>query len=337
MFRMSDISEAIAEEQDATTMGGYKKLGMEKVVATTRETLSTKELTLKSTGLLGIALLALTACGGDEDPAPESTEEQNDTSEDAGDGDDTGEDESTEETAADAPTIGELDEGIWDASLNQESVTISAEVPASSMGAASEDATSTEGESIQIVLSGNMDGDGYSYTINETLGDYLIFSDQAFQTVDSVIEEYAQAQVEDQGPSPEELRAEVETEGEWVDITSLAEQLETPSLFIENFRTSMLSSAGVEDLSEWDLEPELDTRDGEDVWVYSEETAESTIQFVVKADEAEPLLMEVHSEAEGQETLVTFSDWNEVEEPERPAEDVVITEEDFMSIAQSLV
>lgn len=310
-------------------------------MGTTSEKLSAREVTLKTTGLLGVALLTLTACGGGgDDAATETTEaEQAAAEENESESGATQDEEAevAEEDIQDAPTIGEIDESIWESSLNQDSVTISAEVPASSLGAATEDATPTEGENIQIELSGNMDGDGYSYTINETLGDYLIFSDQAFQTVDSVIEEYAQAQVEDQGPSPEELRREVETEGEWVDITSLAAQLETPSLFIENFRTSMLSSAGIEDLSEWDLEPELDTRDGEDVWVYSEETADATIQFVVKADEAEPLLMEVHSETEGQETLVTFSDWNEVEEPERPEEDVVISEEDFMSIAESLV
>jgi len=314
---------------------------MEKVVGTTSGKLSAREVTLKTTGLLGVALLTLTACGGGgDDAATETTEaEQAAAEENESESGATQDEEAevAEEDIQNAPTIGEIDESIWESSLNQDSVTISAEVPASSLGAATEDATPTEGENIQIELSGNMDGDGYSYTINETLGDYLIFSDQAFQTVDSVIEEYAQAQVEDQGPSPEELRREVETEGEWVDITSLAAQLETPSLFIENFRTSMLSSAGIEDLSEWDLEPELDTRDGEDVWVYSEETADATIQFVVKADEAEPLLMEVHSETEGQETLVTFSDWNEVEEPERPEEDVVISEEDFMSIAESLV
>jgi len=310
-------------------------------VGTTSGKLSAREVTLKTTGLLGVALLTLTACGGGgDDAATETTEaEQAAAEENESESGATQDEEAevAEEDIQNAPTIGEIDESIWESSLNQDSVTISAEVPASSLGAATEDATPTEGENIQIELSGNMDGDGYSYTINETLGDYLIFSDQAFQTVDSVIEEYAQAQVEDQGPSPEELRREVETEGEWVDITSLAAQLETPSLFIENFRTSMLSSAGIEDLSEWDLEPELDTRDGEDVWVYSEETADATIQFVVKADEAEPLLMEVHSETEGQETLVTFSDWNEVEEPERPEEDVVISEEDFMSIAESLV
>jgi len=309
-------------------------------VGTTSEKLSAREVTLKTTGLLGVALLTLTACGGGDDAAAEAPEaEQAAAEENESESGATQDEEAevAEEDIQDAPTIGEIDESIWESSLNQDSVTISAEVPASSLGAATEDATPTEGENIQIELSGNMDGDGYSYTINETLGDYLIFSDQAFQTVDSVIEEYAQAQVEDQGPSPEELRREVETEGEWVDITSLAAQLETPSLFIENFRTSMLSSAGIEDLSEWDLEPELDTRDGEDVWVYSEETADATIQFVVKAHEAEPLLMEVHSETEGQETLVTFSDWNEVEEPERPEEDVVISEEDFMSIAESLV
>ena len=310
-------------------------------MGTTSGKLSAREVTLKTTGLLGVALLTLTACGGGgDDAATETTEaEQAAAEENESESGATQDEEAevAEEDIQNAPTIGEIDESIWESSLNQDSVTISAEVPASSLGAATEDATPTEGENIQIELSGNMDGDGYSYTINETLGDYLIFSDQAFQTVDSVIEEYAQAQVEDQGPSPEELRREVETEGEWVDITSLAAQLETPSLFIENFRTSMLSSAGIEDLSEWDLEPELDTRDGEDVWVYSEETADATIQFVVKADEAEPLLMEVHSETEGQETLVTFSDWNEVEEPERPEEDVVISEEDFMSIAESLV
>lgn len=331
---MEDISEVIAEEQTATTDGGNEDR-MEKVVATTPEKLSAKEMTFKTTGLLGIALLALTACGGDEEASEETPEaEQADT------GDDTGAateptDDPTEDETPDAPDIAEIEEAMWEASLGQETVTISAEVPTDSVGAASEDADAASG-TMQIGISGDMEGDGYTYTINETLGDYLVFIDQSFQSVNSVVEEYEEVQVEGQGPTPDELREELEPEGEWVDMTSLGVQLETPRQFIENFRSGLLSSAGLEDLSEWDADAETDTHEGEDVWVYSSENEGATVELLVLADEDEPLLMQVNSEAEGQATVVTFSDWNEVEDVERPEDDAVISEDDLLSLVEGM-
>lgn len=333
-----------------TTNGGIE-YRMEKVVATTPEKASVKEMTLKATGLFGITLLALTACGGDEDASADAEQadtEQPDTETESGDeieAADEATEEPTEEEGPDAPDIAEIEDAMWDSSLNQESVTISAEMPMDSVAAASEGTEGTEGSedseeaagTIQLGISGDMEGDGYAYTINESLGDFRVFLDQSLQSIDSVIEEYEEVQGEEQGPSPEELREQLEPEGEWVDITSLAPALETPREFIENFRSSMLSSAGVEDLSEWDAETETDTHEGQDVWVYSSENDGATVEFVVLADEDEPLLMQVNSEAEGQETVVTFSDWNEVDEVERPEGDVIISEEDFLVIAESIM
>ncbi|MBO0594986.1 hypothetical protein I2485_08235 [Nesterenkonia sp. E16_7] len=311
-------------------------------MATAPEKISLKESMFKTTGLLGAAMLALTACGGDEAAPAEAADADQveaDTDEEAGT-DTEPADEPTEEEVPDAPEIGEAEDAIWQSSLDQDSVTINAVIPINPLGDAAEhvdENINVETEIVRLVLSGDMAGDGYTYTLNETMGDYRIFSDQAVQSVDSVIEEYAANQVDIQGVTPEDFREALEPEGEWVDMTSLANQLETPALFIENLRSSILTSAGVEDLSAWEADAATDTHEGEDVWVYSSENDGATVEFIVLADEQEPLLMEIRSESAGEETVVTFSDWNEVAEPERPEDDVVIGEDEFQGIADSLV
>lgn len=309
-----------------------------------------KDMTLKTTGLLGITLLALTACGDDaatseSAPAAEQTDDAGDTQDDA-----TSEPAETEEGAAveeddapeEAPAIAEIHEDIWESSLNQDSVSVSADVLLSAIGEGAEtlgegaDGESGEDEVIQVELSGDMEGDGYTYTIADGLIDLLVFSDMALQSTDSVVAEYESLQEEGQGASPEELREAVEAEGDWVDITSLAPQFETPGEFIENLRAGMMASSDGEDLSDWDATGEADTRDGEDVWVYSDEGGEESLEIVVRADSEEPVLMEIRGDNAGQETSVTFTSWNEAAAPDRPADDTIIGEEEFQGITSSM-
>lgn len=318
-----------------------------------------KNLTLKTTGLLGITLLALTACDDDAtsasapeteqandeqaetEPADAESETQDETSGEPGETDEeasTGEDSDSRE----APGIEEIHEDIWDSSMNQDSVSISADVLLSAIGEGSEaleqeaDAETGEEEVVQVELSGAMDGDGYTYTIADGVIDLVVFSDVALQSADSVVAEYEGYQEEGQGASPEELREAVEAEGDWVDITSLASQFETPQEFIENFRAGMMASSDGEDLSDWDAQGEVDTHDGEEVWVYSEEGEEESLEIVVRADTDEPVLMEIRANNAGQETSITFTDWNEADSPDRPAEETIISEEEFQSISNSM-
>ncbi|KUG58655.1 hypothetical protein AVL63_00855 [Nesterenkonia jeotgali] len=307
-------------------------------------------MTLKTTGLLGLTLLALTACGDDEAtsesaPAAEQTDDAGETQDVA-----TSEPAETEEGAAvegddapeEAPAIAEINEDIWESSLNQDSVSVSADVLLSAIGEGAETlgegtyGESGEGEVIQVELSGDMEGDGYTYTIADGLIDLLVFSDMALQSTDSVVAEYESLQEEGQGASPEELREAVEAEGDWVDITSLAPQFETPREFIENLRAGMMASSDGEDLSDWDATGEADTRDGEDVWVYSDEGGEESLEIVVRADSEEPVLMEIRGDNAGQETSVTFTSWNEADAPDRPADDTIIGEEEFQGITSSM-
>ncbi|WP_157075400.1 hypothetical protein [Nesterenkonia jeotgali] len=309
-----------------------------------------KDMTLKTTGLLGLTLLALTACGDDEAtsesaPAAEQTDDAGETQDVA-----TSEPAETEEGAAvegddapeEAPAIAEINEDIWESSLNQDSVSVSADVLLSAIGEGAETlgegtyGESGEGEVIQVELSGDMEGDGYTYTIADGLIDLLVFSDMALQSTDSVVAEYESLQEEGQGASPEELREAVEAEGDWVDITSLAPQFETPREFIENLRAGMMASSDGEDLSDWDATGEADTRDGEDVWVYSDEGGEESLEIVVRADSEEPVLMEIRGDNAGQETSVTFTSWNEADAPDRPADDTIIGEEEFQGITSSM-
>lgn len=309
---------------------------------------SLKDATLKTTGLLGITLLALTACGEDEGSnmsAPDTEQAdgdaQDDTNTEPADPDEeaaSDEDDDPEE----APGIEEIHEDLWESSLNQDSVSISADVLLSAIGEGSEaleEGSDGEGddEVIQVEISGDMDGDGYTYTMADGVIDLLVFSDAALQSADSVVAEYEGYQDEGQGASPEELREAVEAEGDWVDITSLAAQFETPRGFIENFRASMMASSDGEDLSDWDAQGEVDTHDGEDVWVYSEEGNEESLEIMVRADSSEPVLMEIRANNAGQETSVTFTDWNESDAPDRPSDETIVSEEEFQGIANSML
>lgn len=308
-----------------------------------------KDMTLKTTGLFGTALLALTACGEDEgnndsspdiEQAEDGSEASDDTSNESAETDEETTDEDVD--SEEAPGIDEIHEDLWESSLDQDSVSISADVLLSAIGEGSEALEQGAGgegnddEVIQVELSGDMDGDGYTYTMADGVFDLLVFSDVALQSADSVVAEYEGYHDEGQSASPEELREAVEAEGEWVDITSLAAQFETPREFIENFRASMMASSDGDELSDWDAQGEVDTHEGEDVWVYSEEGDEESLKIVVRADSNEPALMEIRATNAGQETSITFTHWNEADSPDRPAEETIISEEEFQSISNSM-
>ncbi|TLP76910.1 hypothetical protein FEF27_06620 [Nesterenkonia sphaerica] len=335
----------------------------------------------RTTGLFGVAVLALTACGPEdegarddvaedsqEDADPDGAEEQGDTpgeiADEEGEEPDPDEDADTEAgEAGEAPDFADIEDSVWESSSSQESVTITSEIPGSMMGmedvthedeiddlaeedegAEAEDAeelTEPE-ETLQVVVAGEMTGDGSVWQM-EDLVDYLLYDggDTIYQTVESFIEEYREFQPEEgAGPDPEELRAELEAEGSWVDVTStLAGQIETPQEYVETFREEMLASAGMDSLAETGISGQAETRDGEDVWVYREDVDDEFVEFVIIADEEEPLLSEISMDSDGVEISISFTDWNESEDiaEDEPAEDDVIAEDELEAIAQNLM
>ncbi|NDK31091.1 hypothetical protein [Nesterenkonia haasae] len=337
-----------------------------------------KHALYKTTGIFGVAVLALTACGpedegaqedvdhgGQEDVDPDGAEDQGDTPGEIADedGDEPDPDEDEDAEAGDAPDLADIEDSVWEASSSQESVTITSEVPASMLGMdevthqdeiddlTEDDEEASEGEAeevaeeeetLQVVVAGDMTGDGSVWQL-EDLVDYLLYDggDSIYQTVDSFIEEYREFQPDEAaGPDPEDLREALEPEGSWVDVTTtLGGQIETPQQYVENFRTEMLASAGMDSLAESGITGETDTRDGEDVWVYREEMEDEFIEFVITADEDEPLLSEISMDSEGAEISISFTEWNESDDvaEDEPAEDEIITEDELESIAQGLM
>lgn len=323
----------------------------------------------RTTGVFGVALLALTACepAGDTTPEDDAQEDVDlDGAEDQGDrpgeiaGDDTEDEEAEEEgdeqpaeSTRDVPDIGEIEEDMWESSTSQQSVTISGELsaallewdaPESQVEADpddedpdEDDADADEEEMLEVTVAGDLEGEGSIYRIGDVL-DYVIFGDDVYQTVDSLVAEYEITQPEEaEVPEADEVREAFEEQGSWANWGQTGrEYVETPEEFIRNFQEGFLAESGMESLSEIELNGEVDTQDGENVWVYRTEQEEDFLELVVLAEESEPLLMGVNYEIEGDEVRFSFSEWNDAEEPEEPEDDETIDPEETEEILQSL-
>lgn len=326
----------------------------------------------RTTGLFGVALLALTACepAGDTAPDddaqeavdPDGAEDQgNQPGEIAGDEDEETEDSGDEQPAEDTrevPELADIEEDMWESSTSQASVSITGELSAALLGwdsmdaeaEAEQDGESEEGggeseggdsegeaEMLDITVAGDLQGGGSVYQIGDVF-DYVIFDDDVYQSVDSVVAEYEFTQPEDaETPESEEVRDAFETEGSWANWGEAGrDYVETPEEFIRNFEEGFLESSGMDSLSEAQLTGEVDTQDGENVWVYSHEEGEDFLEVVVLADENEPLLVGLNYDIEGNQVSIDFQDWNETDEPEEPEDEEVIEPEDAEEIVQSL-
>lgn len=318
----------------------------------------------RATGVFGVALLALTACGdsgegGDdypEDNAPEGVdpsgaEQQGNYSDEiAGEEGDNVASPVPDDETMDPPALNEIIDQIWETSAEQDSVTINVAVTAEALEQAQENLggtqeegdlphvedTEDEAEDVQLTIAGDLNGEGSTYT-QEGGGEYLVFDEgeQYLQTVDTFVSDY-QADAEAQGVTaeiaPEDLRDALSAEGDWIEVTPThAERVETPAQFLENFRNGYGFISGGSEIGDLSAEGEVETRDGENVWVY----AEGGYELVVLADESEPLLMAIAVEDGG--VQVDFSDWNETDAPERPEDDTIIFADELEAIIQPLV
>lgn len=288
---------------------------------------------VRTLGIAGIALLALTACGGgeaeedageqdgaQEDVDPDGAEDQGIEPEEIaedGAGDDS--DDEDEAEAGGAPAIEEIEADLWRAMEDAESVVLDAEVPAG----ADEVEAEIDGEGADTIVqhySGQMDGS--ALTLREEAGDasaeYITFEDGTYLRGEDEL-----AAVARQFPGEiDEDELAPEFEGKWVDYSEIFPDGFTVDEWLEDFRGSLEASGGF-----GELDAEADTRDGEDVWVYTDDRRE----IVVRAGD-DPVLLSVYADDDGDVFDVRFSQWDEAEEPERPAEEDILTIEDMEGI-----
>lgn len=274
---------------------------------------------LRGVGIFGVALLAVTACGdtdeGEEHPEDGAQEEMDpDGAEDQGDeSDEIAEDE---EEAGDPPQIEEIADDIWATMENAESVTLDATMPFDSEDF--EGMVDVEGaETIEQHYSGQIDGSALTFT-EEAAGsevEYITFDGETYlrgeHELEAFLEQYPGEFEED------ELREEFE--GKWVEYTEFFPEGVSVHDWFDDFRGGFEESGGF-----GELEGTAEERDGEEVWVYTDENRE----FVVRAGE-EPVLLSLYAENDDEVIEASFSDWDEAEEPEEPEEEDILTMEDL--------
>lgn len=307
--------------------------------ATTR---SPKALTrvLTTTAALSIATLALGGCGdGDEDPRVEEDPQENldpDGAESQGVAPDEIAENQDDQEAAD---LAEIEADVWESSLDQESVAITMtaglERGHELFGYAPE-SFEGEGEIFELSVTGELEGDAATELDYTSDFQVLTFGEDSFQSIEAFVFDY-QAQVPPE-VEPEvdaaELSAALSSEGEWVDVSEAEPAVpRTPEALLEMLRAEVTETLGVDSLAELELDSALDTWDGQNVWVYSNED----VELAVLADSGSPQLMGLTLPDEDEDLEVTITDWDEADTPEQPEEGTIIDDEQLQGILNDLV
>lgn len=323
----------------------------------------------KATGLTAAALLALTACqgvgdegpddGGQEGLDPDGAEDQGDRPDEIADDEDQEDMEDPEDE--DVPDLEDIEDTIWESLTAQESVHIRGEISAVLLGLEDppgsgldqeEDDENAEGngeeneedslaedlDTLPVTISGDVEGEQFRYTIGD-VWDFVVFEEDVYQSVESIVVEYELEQPPGaEVPEPEEVREAFEEEGSWANWGAEGRQfVQAPPEFLSTVNTSLLDAEDVSSWADAELEGHAETRGEEEVWRYSREDAEGHLELVVLADEDEPLLVELSYLSGDTEAELTFSDWNDVQTPERPDETEVIAPEDVQMLLQDLL
>lgn len=294
----------------------------------------------RTTAVLSIATLALASCGdGDEDPRvdenpqeeidPSGAEDQGVTSDEIAESED-------DQQAAD---LAEIEEDVWESSLDQESVNITMmaglERGQALFGYAPE-FFEGEGESFELSVTGELEGDAATELDYSPDFQVLTFGDDTYQSVEAFAFDY-QAQVPPEVEpevDAEELSAALSSEGEWVDVSDAEPSVpRTPAAVLEMLRAEVTETLDVDSLAELELDSALDTRDGQNVWVYSNQE----VELAVLADEGSPQLMGLRLPGEDADLEVTVSGWDEAETPEEPDDETIIEDEQLQGILNELV
>lgn len=266
----------------------------------------------KKIALLSVSaasVLALSACGGN------------------GNGGANG--EVSEEELEDVPALSEIEETMWDSMESSESVTIIA---------APEDLDADELEQMGLQFNnatfyGNLDGSASAFAFgeDEATDAVVVFGDEGYMSVDFMFSLFSGMMA---GQAPDEEQELIdgvasELEGYWIDQSEEYDPENDPfsvEAVLSEARDSWFDDTGEITSEAYGEEGELDERDGEPVWIYSDGDSE----LVVEANPDAPRILEA---TEGEDS-VTFSDWDSTEAPERPAGDEIIDEEDFDQLLQ---
>lgn len=290
------------------------------------------------TAVLSIAALALAGCG-EEDPREDENPQENLDAEGAEDqgvaSDEIAENQDDQEVA----DLAEIEDDIWESSMDQSSVSINMvaglERGHQLFGYAPE-FFEGEGESFVLSVTGELEGESSAVLDYAPDFEVLSFGDDAYQSVDAFVFDY-QAQVPPEVEpevDAEELRAALSAEGEWIDVSGAEPSVpRTPAAVLEMLRAEITETLEVDSLAELELETSLDTREGQNVWVYSNEE----VELAVLADQESPQLIGLVLPGEDADLEVTVTDWEEAGTPEQPEDDTVIQDEQLQQILNDLV
>lgn len=290
------------------------------------------------TAVLSIAALALAGCG-EEDPREDENPQENLDAEGAEDqgvaSDEIAENQDDQEVA----DLAEIEDDIWESSMDQSSVSINMvaglERGHQLFGYAPE-FFEGEGESFVLSVTGELEGESSAVLDYTPDFEVLSFGDDAYQSVDAFVFDY-QAQVPPEVEpevDAEELRAALSAEGEWIDVSGAEPSVpRTPAAVLEMLRAEITETLEVDSLAELELETSLDTREGQNVWVYSNEE----VELAVLADQESPQLIGLVLPGEDADLEVTVTDWEEAGTPEQPEDDTVIQDEQLQQILNDLV
>lgn len=254
-----------------------------------------------SAGVALVALLALTGCGAGGDSA---------AGEQASSGGPSAASAAEHADAPDvpeAPAYAEIESDLWDTMLQADSVAISGEMPRSFLHPESE----AEREArLSYEFTGAADGaDSTRRTMSdeELISDARLVGEAYYEPAEVVLDNFVR-NVGDWG-IPDS--AWDESEGQWVEWTDLHDaESRTTEAFLEDLRTVL---EGRDPLTT--LDGTRETRDGEDVWVYSD----GVFEAVVRPGE-EPVLLSCVGDARDGAFELTFSEWNSSEGPGAPPE-----------------
>lgn len=290
------------------------------------------------TAVLSIAALALAGCG-EEDPREDENPQENLDAEGAEDqgvaSDEIAENQDDQEVA----DLAEIEDDIWESSMDQSSVSINMvaglERGHQLFGYAPE-FFDGEGESFVLSVTGELEGESSAVLDYTPDFEVLSFGDDAYQSVEAFVFDY-QAQVPPEVEpevDAEELRAALSAEGEWIDVSGAEPSVpRTPAAVLEMLRAEITETLEVDSLAELELETSLDTREGQNVWVYSNEE----VELAVLADQESPQLIGLVLPGEDADLEVTVTDWEEAGTPEQPEDDTVIQDEQLQQILNDLV
>ncbi|GAA3284554.1 hypothetical protein [Nesterenkonia halobia] len=252
-----------------------------------------------SAGVVLAALLALTGCGAGGDSA---------SGEEASSGGPSAESSAEDADTPDvpeAPAYAEIETDLWDTMQQADSVAITGEMPGTFLN--SED----DGE-VRLVyeFSGAVDGSDATYRAvrDETvISRARLVGDAYYEPAPILLGSLSRAVESTEIPE----RARDEAAGKWVEWEE-EEGVEsrTTERFLEHLRRAL---EGRDPLVTFDGETR--TRDGEEVWVYSD----GVFEVVVRPGE-EPVLLSCVGDARDGTFELTFSDWNSSEGPGAPPE-----------------